>query len=112
MSFLRLDLLKDSDHSLSLSQLFLFFFRKMINFLACHTATAIIFCCTFGTLNKKQVTGAVFTIGMCIGRLATLVAMGNDFPCNGFTQPLVENKIFTVEFIFQSHLPSPYWHNG
>ncbi len=47
-------------------------------------------------------TGAVFTIGMCIGRFTTLVTMGNDFSCNRFTQPFVENKIFSAEFIFKS----------
>src|SRR5450432_519674 len=65
-------------------------------------ATTIIGYGTFHTLDKEQVTSAVFTICMGIGGLTALMTMGNDLFRNGFPQPFVEYEIFPVEFIFKT----------
>jgi hypothetical protein len=60
-------------------QLLLFFFGQIIDFLTGKTATAIIFARAFRTLNKKQMTRIIPTIGMRVGRFATLVTISNYF---------------------------------
>ena len=44
----------------------------------------------------------IFAIGMCIGGFAALVAFSNNIFGDPLTQPVVENKILTYEFCFQS----------
>src|SRR5260221_1721176 len=74
------------------AQLFLFFFRQVIDMLTGNTAASVIFICTFRTLNKKQMAGVVPAIGMCIGRFAALIAMSYYFFCNLFAKPLFEHE--------------------
>ena len=49
-------------------------------------------------------TAIIFTVGMRIGRLAALMAFGNNILCDPLPQPVVKNKILTDEFTFQSFL--------
>lgn len=68
-----------------LPEFFPSFGRKMNGILAFLTATAFIFCSTFITLNEKQVATVVFTIGMGISWLSTLMAVCNDVISDPFS---------------------------
>jgi hypothetical protein len=49
-------------------------------------------------------TAAVVAIHMFIAGVTTNMTMGDDICGDAFTQPLIENKIFSYEIIFQSML--------
>ena len=53
-------------------------------------------------LNKEQVAGIIGTIDMGITGRATLMAFGNDFGGDAFTQSLIKDEILSEEVIFQS----------
>ena len=44
----------------------------------------------------------IFAISMCVGGFSALVAPGDDFFANTFTEAVIKHKIFPKEFIFKS----------
>src|SRR5215213_4670268 len=44
----------------------------------------------------------VGTVYMCIGRLSTLVAFGNNLICDPLSQPVVKDKVLSMEFYSQA----------
>ena len=87
-----------------LSFFFLNFNGKMNKVLALPAAAAFISFPAFPALNKQQVAGFIGAVHMSICRLTTLVAFGNDLFSDPLPQPVVENKILSVEFSWQLFL--------
>src|SRR5436190_16653996 len=46
----------------------------------------------------------VDTVDMCICRLPALMASSNNILCDPLSQPVIEHKIFSNEFIWQTFL--------
>jgi hypothetical protein len=67
------------------SQFLLLLNWQMDHGLALFAATTVILFFAFIALDKKQVAGVVYTVYMCVGRFAALVAMGNDLIGYPFT---------------------------
>jgi len=47
------------------------------------------------TLYKEEVAPLVPAVGMCIGRLTTLMAMGDDIITDTFSQPVVKDEVLS-----------------
>jgi hypothetical protein len=61
-----------------LADLFLFFFRKVYDFLACRRAAIFRFRFARLALNKQEMTTFKGTIGVLIARRSALVALADD----------------------------------
>ena len=82
-----------------LSSLLLLLYGEMDGLLASGAAAALVLGGTGFTLYKKEVTSFIPAVGMCIGRLTTLVTAGDDIIRDTFSQPVIKYKIFSFEFI-------------
>jgi hypothetical protein len=51
-------------------------------------------------LNKKQVAGLIFTIGMGIAGFSALMAMGDNIFGYAFAQTVIKHEILPGEFTF------------
>src|SRR5882757_11386133 len=82
-------------------QFFLFFRGQVEGVQAGLAATPLVFGGAGRTLNEQQMTGFIPAIGVGIGRLAALMATGNDLFGDALAQAIVEYKVLSFEFIFQ-----------
>lgn len=94
-----------STREASFAKCLLLIFREFHHCAARFRAAALVSLATGRALNEQKVAGSIGAVGMHIEGLATLVTVCDDIIRDTFYHPLIENEVFTDEFVFQPFLP-------